>query len=165
MSYALLNAEQRVVCAASLEIRRSTYARILNRQPDSLARICLVGDRPGPSAPGEQGYHHTPFYSTKHCSGWLNSLLLLEGIPEDQLLWINSTLHTGEKFDSSLLDGWDIRAFVLLGGAAEQWARGRGLRPLIKVDHPQYWKRFKSSQRYPLLDVLGTSLNYLGGRP
>lgn len=165
MAYSNLNAAQRQDYSVALETRRDTYLRLLNRQPDSLARICIVGDRPGPSAPGDKDYHHTPFYSTKHCSGWLNSLLLLEGITDDRLLWINSTLYTGEKFDSALLDGWDIRAFVLLGGAAEKWARGRGLHPLLKVDHPQYWKRFKSSQRYPLLDVLHTGLNYLGGRP
>jgi hypothetical protein len=144
--------------AASLEVRKQTYLKVLAGCADVGPKICIIGDRPGPSAPQDIGYHHTPFYSTKHCSGWLNSLLHLNGIPENRLVWVNSTLYDGCALDSNLLQDWDIERFIALGGAAEKWAKKSNLSPLIKVDHPQYWKRFRSSSRYPLVDILRSAL-------
>lgn len=152
----------------SLDDQRQ-FALNLNRRRESwvgfktdgkispLKTTLIIGDRPGPGAPKEPGYHHTAFYSTKHCSGWLNAALVLEGIKEDKLLWVNSADENGTPLSPSVLEHpW--RNVIVLGGNAKKWLQ-KNVDWSFKfhyAHHPQYHKRFKNNERYELLDLLTT---------
>ncbi len=136
-----------------------------NLELKSRKSILLVGDRPGPSAPKEPHYHHTPFYSTKHCSGWLNNALETEDIPEKKLVWVNSADEGGKPYDISMVKHLDPRVIIALGGKAAQWLEKNGITNYIPCKHPQYWKRFHNKERYPLLDLLRTYLTSPVGDP
>lgn len=115
--------------------------------------VLVVGDTPGPGAPKINGYHHTPFYATVHCSGWLNLLLEEAAIPESGLVWINSTNVDGNPAPVSALDH-NFRGIIALGGNAEKWLKKSGVTNYVKVHHPQFWKRFHSKEAYPLIEQL-----------
>jgi hypothetical protein len=154
VSYARLDEDGKRAFARRLVLRRKLYAQCLKGQLGGSRRILLVGDRPGPGAPADDGYHHTPFYSTKHCSGWLNAALEVEGIPEDRLVWINSADRHGNPTDFGIVEKLMLVDTIALGGNAEKWLKANGYERYTKIHHPQYWKRFHNSERYPLLDVL-----------
>lgn len=121
-------------------------------------KVILLGDTPGPGRPDTPGYHHTPFYSTKNSSLWVNRLLGESGVPETALLWFNTTLADGHPLDGRLVSNQLQRgpAIICLGGNAEKWFTQRFTygRLYHKVHHPQAWKRFHSKEPYPLLDLL-----------
>ncbi len=119
-----------------------------------VSKFILIGDRPGPSAPTDEDYHHTPFYSLKHCSGWLNLQLELHAISEENLLWLNSVDSKGTESDPNIIKDIDAQ-IIALGGNAVKWLKRHGFE-FHETYHPQYWKRFKSKQEYPLLKVLST---------
>lgn len=137
-----------------LELRRERWLQALAFTLRAYDSVLLVGDRPGPSAPKDIGYHHTPFYSTKHCSGWLNTLLELEGIPEQKLVWVNSANEKGKFYSYDLIESLQPDVIIALGGNAREWIRKGPNQGWIATFHPQYWKRFRSSERYELLDIL-----------
>jgi len=162
VSYAALSEQEKRQVTKNLVLRRKLYARnalrlISARGCPDKNRVVIVGDRPGPGAPTDPSYHHTPFYSTKHCSGWLNALLLKEGIPEERLLWLNAFDKDGNPTSAEQLTRLCPAAIVALGGNAAKWLTSAvGLRSdqFVETYHPQYWKRFRSKERYPLLDIL-----------
>lgn len=139
-----------------LELRKRYWLLAKDYKLNAPDKILLVGDRPGPSAPKDQYYHHTPFYSTKHCSGWLNTQLELEGIPEDKLVWINSANEVGLYYDPNTVKHIHAKHIIALGVRANAWLLKNNIENVIKADHPQFWKRFRNKHRYPLLDILGT---------
>jgi len=140
--------------------RRDRYLKAMKLERVN-AKVILLADTPGPGRPTDPDYHHTPFYSTRNSSLWINRLLWEHGIPETSLLWFNTTLADGTPLDSKIffnqLDS--TPKVICLGGRAERWLNTRTLHraPYEKVFHPQAWKRFHSKQRYPLLDVLAKS--------
>jgi hypothetical protein len=152
--------------AQNLTLRRRRYTNITaylrgaaRLGEEVRDKILLIGDRPGPSAPVDPGYHHTPFYSTKHCSGWLNNLQVKTETPEDQLVWINSTDFRGLPLPASIINDLDPHSIVILGGHARKWFETTDgweeYCPFVEdVPHPQYWKRFKNKEPYPLFQVL-----------
>lgn len=162
MSYAKLPAAEKKAYAKRLVLRRKLFEQ--NVLHFSRARGCtvpeaivLVGDRPGPAAPKDPSYHHTPFYSTKNSSSWLNCQLLREEIPEERLLWINAYDKDGVPNDPTTLLNLRPDTIIALGGNAAKWLEGVcGLEAgqFVETYHPQYWKRFRSGERYPLLDIL-----------
>ena len=140
-----------------IEDRTATYLKLLAGQTRYLRnRVLLVGDRPGPGAPKEVGFHHTPFCSTKYSSGWINAQLEARGIAETELLWINSTHHDGTPFDVELAFKAKPRLVIGLGGNANKWLYGAKFEAYHVVPHPQYWKRFMASAEvdYPLFELL-----------
>ena len=140
--------------ATRLEYRKTAYLSLLEGKVKNLrGSVLLVGDRPGPSAPTDLRFHHTPFYSTKYCAGWLNALLEVEGIDERRLVWINATHHDGSPFSGSIVRALAPEAVIALGGNAKKWA-DKNFELAVTVPHPQYWKRFQSSAPYPLIDLL-----------
>lgn len=154
VSYPKLTPEQKRSVEGRLEIRRIKHNHVILNEKASTSRdILIVGDKPGPSAPKDPGYHHTPFYSTKHCSGWLNALLEVEGIPEDRLIWINSADKDGVPTFFPIVELLIKPATIIcLGGNAEKWIKNAcGYHRYVKVDHPQYHKRFKNKEPYPLI--------------
>jgi hypothetical protein len=123
-------------------------------------RVVIIGDRPGPGAPKTPRYHHTPFYSLKNCSGWLNVLLEEAGIPEERLCWINAADENGKSTDPAVLGRVRVQRIIALGGNAAKWLeRECGITDFVRVDHPQYHKRFRYSQPYPLIEQLRSLLS------
>src|SRR5271167_2568374 len=141
-----------------LELRKYYWQLAKAYTLDARKQILIVGDRPGPSAPKEPYYHHTPFYSTKHCSGWLNLLLEAEKIPEKKLVWINSADENGKYYPISLVTAMEPKKIIALGGKAAAWLKKNGVEDFILMHHPQYWKRFHNKERYPLIDLLRANL-------
>lgn len=139
----------------SLNWRKQTYCAGLAgyRRPDGV-KVILVGDRPGNGAKKlSVGHHHTPFYSTKNSSLWLNKMLVEAGVNEKDLYWLNSADMHGVPTDPIHLEHWGNPTIIALGGNASAWLTQHG-KTHIKVHHPQAWKRFHSSEPYPLLGYL-----------
>jgi hypothetical protein len=148
--------EQKLKMMARLHTRKERYLRALSHGISG-QNVLLIGDRPGPGAPKDPGYIHTPFYSTKYSSGWLNGLLDEHQIPESGLVWINSADENGNPADPTVLTQFSRCATIVLGGNAEKWYLTAGAsksQPWIKVTHPQYHKRFRNKERYELIDEL-----------
>lgn len=137
-----------------LRIRRHRYELALRRGYSGLTKIVLLADKPGPGRPTTIGYHHTPFYSTKNSSLWLNLQLVDNGIDENQLLWFNTEMADGTPLNPVHLE--DLKRFtptiICLGGNAEKWVqRNAPTSEYVKVHHPQFAKRFKSKEPYALI--------------
>lgn len=113
--------------------------------------ILLIGEQASDptTAPEQQ-----PFCSDKGCSGWLNRQLQSEEIPEEKLFWVNALNNNGTVIDiKTLVDQLNPSSVVALGTVAKKACDSQGV-DCIASYHPQYWKRFKSKFRYPLLDLL-----------
>jgi hypothetical protein len=113
--------------------------------------ILLVGEQASnpASAPEQQ-----PFCSDQGCSGWLNQRLAAEKIPEEKLFWVNALNNDGSMVDlQRLVEQLKPSAVIALGTVAKRTCE-RQCVAKIAVYHPQYWKRFRSKERYPLLDIL-----------
>lgn len=94
-----------------------------------------------------------PFCSMQGCSGWLNELLETAGIDENKLFWVN-TIHDGVYTDLQILvNTLKPSAIVALGETANVALKASGIMTYY-VYHPQYWKRFKSKEEYPLIPLL-----------
>jgi hypothetical protein len=140
----------------NLKIRKQRYLRAMQGEP-TCSRVILLADTPGPARPSDPSYHHTPFYSTKHSSLWINCLLASADISDDDLLWFNTTLANGQPLDSKLLLAplQKHTHVICLGGNAEKWVQKHAPKVhYLKVHHPQAWKRFHNGKAYPLLDLL-----------
>ncbi len=140
-----------------LQHRRTRYLKAMTGQT-VYSEVILLADMPGPGRPDMPGYHHTPFYSTKNSSLWINKLLVEHDIPETCLLWFNTTLADGMPLDSRIVSNQLLRGpeIICLGGNAEKWFKQRFTYGRIyhKVHHPQAWKRFHSKEPYPLMGLL-----------
>jgi hypothetical protein len=117
-------------------------------QPES-GKIVIVGDRPAKGISLTEG--RLPFCSNTQSSGWLNAQLVT---PEEDLRWINSADINGNAtpFDQ-LYALLPAKVVIALGYNASAWLSIVNVEHL-KTYHPQYWKRFRSKERYPLLDIL-----------
>jgi hypothetical protein len=151
--------ETQLTIIHSLQLRRHLYTEALHGNYCKLTRVVIIGDTPGPARPKEPDYHHTPFYSTKNSSLWLNLLLAEAGIPENTLLWFNSTLANGNElplfFPHELKHLTPAPTFILLGDNAEKWMqRADPTSVYTKVYHPQFAKRFRSKEPYALIQIL-----------
>lgn len=117
-------------------------------------KVMIVGERT--SHPDENKYH-APFCSTKACSGWLNALLEAEAIPEESLFWINALDNDGTPMDLDRLYAYLQPGVVFaLGKVAEKRLTQCGV-PYVAFSHPQYHKRFKHKEPYPLIQALKDS--------
>lgn len=111
----------------------------------------LVGERV--SHPDESEYH-APFCSTRASSGWLNTLLARSKVCERSLFWINALENDGTFIDlKQLVDDLKPSRIIALGKVAEQRLSVYNI-VHAAVPHPQYWKRFKSKEPYPLIALL-----------
>jgi hypothetical protein len=155
MSYATLTEAQQRKFAKRLVMRRSAHVEwVREGYIDEWRDILIVGDQPGPRAPDNVEYHHTPFYSKLYSGGWLNEQLVLNDIAEDRLMWINSASKAGYPAPPDILKAKKWTAVIALGNNAYHWVHLHGMVEAIKVSHPQFHKRFKAAERYVLLDVL-----------
>jgi hypothetical protein len=157
----LETAAQRGILRALVE-RQKLYTRAMRGECVN-PRVILLADTPGPGRPTDPSYHHTPFYSTKHSSLWINRLLWEHRVPESALLWFNTTLADGTPLSHRLFFN-QVKSHptvICLGGNAEKWLKTFALYQghYEKVFHPQAWKRFHSKEPYPLLAVLQHALD------
>jgi len=115
-----------------------------------LSKFVLIGESPANETTNKRYY---PFCDIAGCSGWLNLLLNKEEINEEKLFWINAHHLDGSPNDVRLLDLLEGKQIICLGKKAEKWVKPTG-KKYVEVPHPQYWKRFKSKEKYPLIDLL-----------
>ncbi len=128
-------------------------ARFVAKEIPTKGSVLLVGDRPAPDAPDDNTFHYTPFGALKHSSLWLNLQLHNAGIPEERLYWTNAFNHRGEPSNYQVLD--TEAQIIALGGNANRWVcSGTQIYGHWLVQHPQAWKRFRSSEPYPLIEYL-----------
>jgi len=118
------------------------------------ARVVLVGDKFS-DLRDEDCNWRLPFasFSAQGCSRWLTEKLDHFAIREDQLLWTNSDDDLGWLKDRH------NELVVALGKEAETNLKKAGI-PHTAVDHPQYWRRFNSTDPfvYPLFKLLADTL-------
>ena len=118
--------------------------------------VLLVGER---TSHPEQNKYHAPFCSTKGCSGWLNAKLEEAEIPEKELFWINALDNDGTPMNlRKIYDELEPRQVLALGNVARDHLQKAGISHGM-VPHPQYWKRFKHKEPYPLITVLKSITN------
>lgn len=110
--------------------------------------VLLVGEQINTKR-GKEGW---PFVAPDSSSLWLAEQLEQAGIPEHRLYWINSvTNHTAT--DHRFIDELEPSMIVSLGGKADMWCRHHKL-DHKNVTHPQWHKRFRHNEPYPLIEVL-----------
>lgn len=112
--------------------------------------IVLVGEAFGERKDND-AFYQWPFasFSKGGCSQWLTEQLDSINITEDKLFWINADQNLEVLYDDSFF-GSKIFA---LGDKAYKELYNLKI-PAIGVPHPQYWKRFKGDEPYPLLEHL-----------
>lgn len=112
--------------------------------------ILIVGDSPGEMNHG----YNTPFVGSG-CSVWFSKRLEEAEIPEDRLYWINSKNNYGVEAEQDFLDVLQPKAIFCLGNVAAKWAHNlKSEFNVVKTSHPQYWLRFQSGKKYPLIDLI-----------
>lgn len=118
--------------------------------------ILLIGERP--NLPRDSKDAGRPFCSDHGCSGWLNNLLDEENVPEEKLCWVNALYANGERVPLlPYVKVFQPSYVIALGKIAQKACLDMNI-DHETVPHPQYWKRFRSKERYPLLDVLNRCL-------
>ena len=118
--------------------------------------VLLVGEQ---TSHPEENKYHAPFCSIKGCSGWLNAKLEEAAIPEQELFWINALDNDGTEMDlRKIYDDLEPRQVLALGNVARDQLQKFGISHGM-VPHPQYWKRFKHREPYPLITVLKNITN------
>jgi hypothetical protein len=150
-----ISEDQKRQFARNLTHRRSAYSLWRTSKHIMFVKtVLIVGDRPGPGAKDfTEAHHNTPFYSKTYCSGWMNACLVLADVPEERLMWINSAAFDGTPTSTDLFKTHEFDAVIALGNNASKWLTKANV-PHEKFDHPQYHKRFKNSEPYPLIERL-----------
>lgn len=113
--------------------------------------ILIIGEQASdPTTAPEQ----LPFCDDVGCSGWLNSLLEAESIPEESLFWVNAKNNDGTLIKlKELVDVLLPSMIFALGKTATNLCIAEG-ENFKSFQHPQYHKRFKSKQPYDLISQL-----------
>lgn len=114
-------------------------------------KVMLIGER---TSHPEKCKFHAPFCSVKASSGWLNKLLCEANIDEKDLFWVNALDNDGTPVDLGTMHAYLKPGVIFaLGKVAERQLDSYNL-DYVAFAHPQYWKRFRSKQPYPLIDAL-----------
>lgn len=114
-------------------------------------KVFLIGER---TSHPEKNKLHAPFCSVKACSGWLNKQLCEADIDEKSLFWVNALDNDGTPVDLQAMHAHlQPKVVFALGKVAEERLRVYNI-PYIAFAHPQYWKRFKHKEPYPLIAAL-----------
>jgi hypothetical protein len=114
-------------------------------------KVLIIGEQ---TSHPEVNKYHAPFCSIKACSGWLNAQLCDAKIDEKDLFWVNALDNDGTPVDLGAMYSYLKPQFVFaLGKVAERQLEKHKV-PYTAFAHPQYWKRFKSKEPYPFIQVL-----------
>lgn len=116
--------------------------------------ILIVGDKPGPKSYGR----NLPFVGNTGSGLWLLQQLEIEEQPfisEANLYWINSRDCYSKECSNSFVADLKPTKIIALGNNAEAWCSKISEQyEIIKIPHPQFWKRFKNKELYPLMEKL-----------
>lgn len=107
----------------------------------------IVGEQCNASTPGPL----LPFVGTGGSSLWLAQQL--EGVDERLLYWVNARSPDGQDEDPRFIEELEPNGIIALGAVASSWLRKAGYEH-VRLDHPQYHKRFYFHQRYPLAEKI-----------
>jgi thymidylate kinase len=113
--------------------------------------VLLVGERLSPGV--RAGFPPFVSFTRAGCSAWLAEQLHTGGILERQLYWVNALGKGGRPIDPTFVAGLKPKRIIALGEVAAGWCRASG-HAFDSAPHPQYWKRFKSSEPYQLINML-----------
>ena len=103
-----------------------------------------------------------PFVADSGCSVWLTQQLEDAGIRESSLYWVNARGRDGNPTPlGEWLDYLQPSLIVAMGKEAKTWCRYLTDEGVADVPHPQYWSRFMSKSRYPLMDII---IDFVAGR-
>lgn len=118
------------------------------------ARVLIIGDEFG-ERKNNDALLQLPFgsFSGAGCSLWLAEQLESRGISERWLGWINSV-----DIPASVVSNENGSPVIALGEDAAKRLTQRGFKLFDTVPHPQYWKRFRNNQPYPLMDSIRAAL-------
>lgn len=116
--------------------------------------IAIIGEKPAAISPLQKSY---PFLDIAGSSGWLNCALNKTPAREDKLFWVNALNFDDSKNNPEIINQLNPKHVICLGKVAEKWATENGW-DFKAFPHPQYWKRFKSKEPYPLIEFLNKSL-------
>lgn len=109
----------------------------------------LVSDRPNTNA----GPFLGPFCALTGCSPWLSEQLDSDNVSELSLYWVNAYDENGRGTDPSFIEDLEPQKIIAIGSQAQEWCHYHNL-GYDQVEHPQAWKRSRSGERYPLLDLI-----------
>lgn len=113
------------------------------------AKIALVGDMFAERKDSDS-FYQWPFASFNRmgCSQWLAKQLQTADVHERDLVWVNS-----DQPMRRFIENHPTSKIVALGGTAATVLAKMGVEHEA-VEHPQAWKRFHSSNPYPLIKLL-----------
>lgn len=120
------------------------------------SRVLVVGEKFSDLTNADPTYQW-PFgsFSGGGCSRWLASRLEEADVGEDRLLWANADMDLG-----LIIQRWDDvrvgsgRYLVALGDQASAALYAAGERDFHTFQHPQFHKRFRTREAYPLTTLL-----------
>lgn len=117
-------------------------------------QMLIVGDEP--SKRGHLSAKNLVFISDHDggCSAWMTDQLEKWKVPERDLYWINSRSWDGLRTSDKFLSRLQPSRVVALGKRAKLWCSEAGIENAVEVPHPQYWKRFRAHEFYPLREAL-----------
>lgn len=122
-------------------------------------QILIVGDRHtenfNPAFPMAATLPQAPFCTISGSGGWLNEQLDTMNALEDYLYWVNAFTVKGEPVSLiGIIEALNPRYILALGGNALKHVKSQTSRNIQYFHHPQYWKRFRSKEEYPLIVAL-----------
>ena len=118
-------------------------------------RYLIVGERPGNEA--SLGQRDAAFFSVSGSSAWLrNQIFSIDDLHPDDFYFINAFDRENNPTDLSFIEGCAFERIFALGGVAkEHLSKEDHLKDKVSNHyHPQYWKRFRSKEEYPLITEL-----------
>lgn len=111
--------------------------------------ILMVGERIAENLHGVDW----PFTGMLGSSYWMTTQLQEHGYPEERFYWVNAFKPDTTPQNPAFIDELHPRLVIALGSVAKKWLTDAGVEH-VHVEHPQYWKRFRAKDPYPLLEVL-----------
>lgn len=133
--------------------------------PDTERKVWFRNEGPGIGlfAPGNilmvgeevntrTGLDGWPFVALGGSSLWLAQLMEEANIPEHGLYWVNATTN-GSPTHARFTDILAPERIIAMGARAQIWCKTNGLL-CEPVEHPQYHKRFRHNEPYPLIELL-----------
>ncbi len=111
------------------------------------ASTLLVGDR----VSAGRWQNDWPFCADSGCSPWLAEVLEEAGIPESRLYWANAVSSTGQPLEFDWIERHNFARIIALGNVA---FNALGDFCPSRIPHPQFHRRFRSSEPYELIEIL-----------
>lgn len=145
----LNNTTEALTGIESLRYMRNMGPGVGNWNPSK--SILIIGEKPGNGLPMTKRDY--AFLCSRGSSGWLCKQLDESGVKESDLYWCNAQDRNGNYTDLSFISELDPPYIITLGKIAFNACSNRNIK-VLDVPHPQYWKRFKSKEEYPLVSIL-----------